>query len=457
MSYIKVILVIKFLGLVFANSNINNWNLETSTINLLLNKAYCEKLIFNETNFGKNIYIKKTIYKIGNQVKNDTTMIINNQQKVDSNEIGNIQTFYYLHDIYYICLKENNIYYSDGVSSAIHGVIGEYPNPNVEKNLKCNYINGDNRFSFVFLNSNKNNLIYLKYLDDDKYPYKSSPTIYDEFYDFFAYSINTTTFYMNMILFDKPHISLYNIKIDSISLFSNKTIDLIKNAIYYSHRYLYFYKETKFFYFMLYNTVYDFTSGYSLNEISEEISENKNIQIYTNSESPLKIFGEPKINYLKFIRNTKLAYYEIETENKIIYHGILDIKLNKIIFNTDDYIKEFMPLTNYSMLAITNDSAYEICPFIQDGKCIEDCEEGQELVINYEKGNYCAKPEPDNDNDNDNFNYILWIPIILGILALLLTLIITIFILTRMKKKEKIEICNEKQMDMLDNSYKGKD
>ena len=341
MSYIKAILVLTFLSLGLTNSNINNWNLETSAINLLLNKAFYEKLIFNETNFGKNIYIKKMIYKNENQVKNDTIMIINNQQQVISNEIGNIQTFYYLHDIYYICLKENNIYYSDGVSSTIKPVIGEYPNPNVEKNLKCNYINGDDRFSFVFLNSNKNNFVYLKYLDDDIFPYRSCPTNYDEFYDFFTYPINNTTFCMNMILFDSQHISLYNIKIDSISLLSNKTIDLIKNANFYSHRYLYFYKETKFFYFMLYNTVDDFTSGYSLTEIKEEISENKNIQIYTNSESPLKIFGQSKINYLKFIRNTRLAYYEIETENKIIYHGILDIKLNKIIFNTDDYIKEF--------------------------------------------------------------------------------------------------------------------
>lgn len=453
MSYIKAILVLTFLSLGLTNSNINNWNLETSAINLLLNKAFYEKLIFNETNFGKNIYIKKMIYKNENQVKNDTIMIINNQQQVISNEIGNIQTFYYLHDIYYICLKENNIYYSDGVSSTIKPVIGEYPNPNVEKNLKCNYINGDDRFSFVFLNSNKNNFVYLKYLDDDIFPYRSCPTNYDEFYDFFTYPINNTTFCMNMILFDSQHISLYNIKIDSISLFSNKTIDLIKNANFYSHRYLYFYKETKFFYFMLYNTVDDFTSGYSLTEIKEEISENKNIQIYTNSESPLKIFGQSKINYLKFIRNTRLAYYEIETENKIIYHGILDIKLNKIIFNTDDYIKEFMPLTNYSMLAITNDSAYEICPFIQDGKCIEDCEEGQELVINYEKGNYCSKPE----SDNDNFNYILLIPIILGILALFLTIFITIFILTRKNKNKNSETSNEEQVEMLNSSYKSKD
>lgn len=60
------------------------------------------------------------------------------------------------------------------------------------------------------------------------------------FMTFFSYSINSTTFYMNMILFDNQHISLYNIKINSKSLFSNKTIDLIKNANYYSHRYLFY-------------------------------------------------------------------------------------------------------------------------------------------------------------------------------------------------------------------------
>lgn len=47
MSYIKAILVLTFLSLGLTNSNINNWNLETSAINLLLNKAFYEKLIFN--------------------------------------------------------------------------------------------------------------------------------------------------------------------------------------------------------------------------------------------------------------------------------------------------------------------------------------------------------------------------------------------------------------------------
>jgi hypothetical protein len=202
---------------------------------------------------------------------------------------------------------------------------------------------------------------------------------------------------------------------------------------------------------MLYNTVFDFTSGYSLNEIGKEISSNEDIKIYANSESPLKIFGESEIYYLKFIRNTRFAYYKIKASNAIIYHGILDIKLNKIIFNTNDYIKEFRPLTNYSMLAITNDSAYEICASIQDGKCIEECEEGQELIINYEKGNYCAKPTSSNSH---NFNF----PIIIGIsLLLLLTILIVIFCIKRRKKYNNIEMNNDKKMVLYDPNVREKD
>ena len=103
------------------------------------------------------------------------------------------------------------------------------------------------------------------------------------------------------------------------------------------------------------------------------------------------------------------------------------------------------------MLAITNDSAYEICPFTQDGKCIEDCEEGQELVINYEKGNYCAKPTSSNSH---NFYY----PIIIGIsLLLLLTILIVIFCIKRRKKYNNIEMNNCKKMALFDPNAREKD
>jgi hypothetical protein len=389
------------------------------------------------------------IYRNENQIKNETTITLNHQYGITTDEFENIQTFYYFHDKYYIFPRENNVYisyYADILY--FHKFLNI---PTSERNLKCNYIDGDNKIYFVFLNSYKDNLIYVTYLDGNN-SLSCVQTNSDEFYDFFGYSpINSTIFYMNMILLEYKHICLYNIKLDPPHMLANKTIDLIYNANYYSHRYLYFYKETKIFYFMLYNTVFDFTSGYSLNEMGEEISNNENIKIYTNSQSPLKIFGESKIYYLKFIKNTRFAYYKIEASNAIIYHGILDIKLNKIIFNTNDYIKEFRPLTNYSMLAITNDSAYEICPFTQDGKCIEECEEGQELIINYEKGNYCAKPTSSNSH---NYNYL----IIIGIsLLLLLTILIVVLYIKRRKKYNNIEMNNDKKMVLYDPNVREKD
>jgi hypothetical protein len=330
-------------------------------------------------------------------------------------------------------------------------IIPPTPDPTIERNLKCDYINGNNLIFMAFLNSYKNNVFNLKYLGGNSSIIPGAINA-DEFYDFFTYSsINSTKFYVNMILLFNECISLYNIEIDYLNVNPIKTFDLIYNANFYSHRYLYFYKETKIFYYMLYNTVYDFTSGYSLNEIGEDINNNKNIQIYTNSQSPLKIFGDSKIYYLKFIRNTRFAYYKIEANNAIIYHGILDIKLNKIVFNTNDYIKDFRPLTNYSMLAITNDSAYEICPFTQEGKCIEECEEGQELIINYEKGNYCAKPTSSNSH---NYNYL----IIIGIsLLLLLTILIVVLYIKRRKKYNNIEMNNDKKMVLYDPNVREKD
>ena len=450
MSYIKAIFVITILDLVLANSSINNWNLKTSAINLLSNTHSNERLIFNATNNGKNIYIKKSVYKNESQIYNETIVKINDGEfTIETTEFENIQTFYYLQNKYYICLKENYMLVSDSDNPGnFTKFIPRTLNTTVERNLKCEYINGDNLIFFALLNSYENNIIHLKYLNGS---FIFRVVTVDELYDFFTYSqINSTKFYVNMILLDNKHISLTYIEIDYPNFNPIKTIDLIYNAIFYSHRYLYFYKETNIFYYMLYNTVFDFTSGYSLNEIGKEISSNEDIKIYKNSESPLKIFGESEIYYLKFIRNTRFAYYKIKASNAIIYHGILDIKLNKIIFNTNDYIKEFRPLTNYSMLAITNDSAYEICASIQDGKCIEECEEGQELIINYEKGNYCAKQTSYN---SDNFNY----PIIIIISLILLTILIVVVYIIRRKKNNNIEMSNYKKMALFDPNAREKD
>ena len=77
----------------------------------------------------------------------------------------------------------------------------------------------------------------------------------------------------------------------------------------------------------------------------------------------------------------KYIYYSIKnTKTGKKYHGIYDIKLDKIMFNTDVEIDTFIPYSDISMLAITKDTAYQICAIKDDNnKCISECTDG--LVI----------------------------------------------------------------------------
>jgi hypothetical protein len=98
---------------------------------------------------------------------------------------------------------------------------------------------------------------------------------------------------------------------------------------------------------------------------------------------------------MKFIYDTRFVYYKIYNEDKKkFYYGIIDVSLNKIIFNTDKKINEFKPFDSNSMLAITDDSAYKICA-IQENiwsdhfKCKDQCDNGYQLRIDSKSGNSC--------------------------------------------------------------------
>ena len=106
-----------------------------------------------------------------------------------------------------------------------------------------------------------------------------------------------------------------------------------------------------------------------------DVSNIGNIDINLNDNSPIEFLDDVTIKQMNFIPYTKYVYYEIYNNiKKITYHGIIDIKLNKVIFNTDEEIKKFMPISKNSMLAFTRDSVYEICA-IYDGNyhCLETC------------------------------------------------------------------------------------
>ena len=140
---------------------------------------------------------------------------------------------------------------------------------------------------------------------------------------------------------------------------------------------------------MTYNNISDFLSGYSLITTSD-YNEIGNVTFHINEESPFEFFEELEIREMNFLLYNKYIYYIIyNNQTNITYHGIFDVTLNKIMFNTNEDIDVFIPYSNNSMLAITKQTAYRICP-IQDsnGECIEDCLSGN-LILDVD-GNKCG-------------------------------------------------------------------
>ena len=109
------------------------------------------------------------------------------------------------------------------------------------------------------------------------------------------------------------------------------------------------------------------------------------------------IVKNTKINQMSFIRGTKYVFYELNnTDKNVIYHGIIDIVLNKVIFHTDEKINSFKPYIENgsvnSMLIITDKSAYRICALIKEEQCLDSnsCQNDETFIINSYGPNYCG-------------------------------------------------------------------
>ena len=173
------------------------------------------------------------------------------------------------------------------------------------------------------------------------------------------------------------------------SVLVSRNIINMKN---YTHAYFDYYKNH--FYWMTYNDAFDFDSGYYIGD--EELT-NENlykIDISNNTNnSPFEYIDNITIKELKMIPNTKYAYYKIFNENKKKTNfGMIDITLNKIIFNTDLELKYFKPFSNNSMLAYVGQKFFMICAIKgENNSCIDECENGENVIHNVNQANICNK------------------------------------------------------------------
>ena len=143
----------------------------------------------------------------------------------------------------------------------------------------------------------------------------------------------------------------------------------------------YFYDENDMFYYITYDDT-NFESGYSTStDIGGYISLSY-FGIKKNEKSPFSFVDNIEIKEINLIKNSQYAYYEIYNKDKdITYHGLIDIKLNKVMYNFEDNIQTFIPFSRTEMWAVTSTSAYKICIVKSGNSCIDTCLGSNNLML----------------------------------------------------------------------------
>ena len=357
---------------------IPNWNISKTSLNLLGSSNTKSYDITHRDMYGLILRLEKTITKLNNGTITHFNVLHSNDTPHFTNvSYENIESFYKINGKKILC------------------PIGKYEPINLETNseisnnnkkedddfrIKCYSHNAGYFFVFYFRNNdnqtynlNNDNLNYTKY---DIFQF------YEELYDFKLVNkeSNFNGPYPICALAKKDnYIRIFGTKFNLIGDYigkSTETNKILIEAKTYSQGY--FNNYTNDFYYITYNNISDFTSGHSTSTVSsyDDISP---VIVSNNYNSPFEFLEEVEIKEMEFLLYTNYVYYSIISKiSGKSYHGIFDVKTNKIVFNTDEDIDTFIPYSNYSMLAITKDYAYQICIIKSANRdsnfqCIQSC------------------------------------------------------------------------------------
>ena len=370
------------------------WNLKKSGIDLFEKYKLTYRIADATIHDAFHFYLDIILSKEGNIIKKTNLLQLGDYNyQINSAPWNDIESAYTnKNDKFYICPKGRYhayVYYIN--SKTYKPLVPEDFNENSNDNweLKC-YYQHDLGYIFVsYLNSDKpiyqlevssGNFIYNKQIEQGIYDYKWTTDPNNNKYQMIAILKKNNQIYLKDLYFTIDKTYSYDENKE------NKIIEELKSN--YS---IFFNNNDYDFYWINYNNNSDFTSGFYFNGV---INANniESIELNINEDSPIEFLDNVTIRQMNFIPYTKYVYYEIYNNiKKITYHGIIDIKLNKVIFNTDEEIKKFMPISKNSMLAFTRDSVYEICA-IYDGNyhCLETCNnQYAKIFYDTQKPNLC--------------------------------------------------------------------
>lgn len=399
------------------------WNLKESSIDLLPERKeqeYSFITLYDENKNSVHINLIKIISKDSQNINTK------NNIKIDTEDIRNTQwelvEGYFFYNVgHFICPKSRGTNYLNQYDYNNYNEIQPedynfgtdnewelncFPTVQVdgEKWIILGFLNMKTEVGFNFLGKKISGLITViqktlwKYLNIDNkiFDFLWPDKLFDgQKFNIFALTLNNNEILLRNII---------------IQIGGNNIDKELKNYLLLGYKseysFAYFNYSNNKFYWALSNSTEEFESGYSTESLDLENldSSNVNVKIINNKNSPFRILDKKSsINKMQMIRNTRFLYYEIyyDNNNSTIYRGIIDIKLNSIIFHTNETIKELTPL-NFSLVAITDETAYQICAIKHEGKCVETCPNNLNIYLDTIKGNHCGR-----SNSCSEYGYLL--------------------------------------------------
>ena len=293
-----------------------------------------------------------------------------------------VESFYYINDNYIICPK--------GAHHPYNLNTGKYIKIPFEKkgiqdwDMRCykHENNGLTFFLVFYLMNGEKNLFYTTY---GEYSWGEMPTFSEELYD---YKLESNYYYNNLerqypimsLMKNGENLTLIGkviyLKNDGKNQYIPPDSEYEKIESINRYTQAYFDNYTNSFYYITYDNVDNFLSGYVITTNTDrKVNGYDWAKVTHNNITPFEFIDEVEIEEMNFMLYNKFVYYKIKDKNNNkIYHGVLDVIMNKVIFNTDEEINYFLPFSSNAMLAITPTAAYKICLYKSNGECVEDCD-----------------------------------------------------------------------------------
>ena len=401
-----------FILFCFSLEIIPNWNLNTSAIKLLSSDGSITYTVVDRDMYGMKVKLTKKITKSGNTITQTNYLSIGEGAAFEV-DFENIESFYNLNGINVICPKGKYHPYN-ATNKAFFQPSGFEEKGNWD--LKCYKHNTNYFLAFYLMNGDKNLFFSAFSSTAQDFSWKTGSFFTTEIFDFKLENgeqnyegDNWKKYKMGAIILESNYLKLksymaefhpHDQNDDKVYIFDSSTANPLSINLTSAKKYsqAFFKNDSDEFYFFTYNNVSDFISGYS-SVTTNDYSNIGNVRSEINQESPFEFVDEAKIIEMNFLLYNKYIYYAINnTKTGEIYHGLYDVKLGKIMFNTNEDISTFIPYSPNSMLAITKDNVYKICALNDGENCIEDCSSGQ--VIRDSEGNKCG-------TSCDNNKYLL--------------------------------------------------